>query len=90
MQGAKDKYKKIGLVIYGIGIQDSLANIKEFAEETDMTWPVVFDDGDVIMQAFGITFGAGAILIDREGIVQGRFIAAFDEESLEEALGKIL
>ena len=81
MKGAQIRHKDEGLEIIGIGIQDSEKNIHKFAKELGMTWPVGYDDGDVIAKSYGVTFGAGIIFIDRAGIVRGREIKAFSEDS---------
>ena len=59
-------------------------------KEKKLTWPVGFDEGDKIAKIYGITFGAGVIFIDAEGIVQGRFQGGFGQEELEKEIGKIL
>jgi peroxiredoxin len=79
-----------GLQVVGLGIQDSLKNIRTFAEAEGVSWPVAFDADDKVAKAYGITFGAGAVFIDRAGIVRKRYFAAFSEEELDENLKLIL
>lgn len=63
-----------------------MEDIKKYVKENKLTWPVGFDEGDKIAKIYGIIFGAGVILIDAEGIVQGRF----GREDLEKEIKKIL
>ncbi|MBE9536028.1 MAG: TlpA family protein disulfide reductase [Proteobacteria bacterium] len=90
MQGAGKKYKDSGLQVIGLGIQDKKENIKAFAGEKRLEWPVGFDEGDEIAKRYGVTFGAGLIFIDREGVVRGRFLGGFGQEELELEIAKIL
>lgn len=90
MKGAYEKYSARGLQIIGLGFQDSEANVRKYAEEKTMTWPVGYDRDDELARLYNIPFGAGAAFIDREGILRGAFRAGFNQMELEEELGKIL
>ncbi len=77
-------------MVIGIGIQDTEKNIRMFAEKLGMPWPVGLDKGGTISKLYGITFGAGIVFIDRDGIIKGRYITAFTREELEEKVEAIL
>jgi hypothetical protein len=55
-----------------------------------MPWPVGYDTDDRLAAQYGIVFGAGAVFIDRDGIIKGLFRGAFNQNMLEEELKKIL
>ena len=90
MKGVEKKYRDKGLNVIGIGIQDDPEKFKEYAEGWELDWPVGFDNGDRIMKLHGITFGAGVIFIDPQGIVRGRFLGGFGGDDLEREVAKIL
>ena len=69
--------------IIGIGFQDGQKNIEKFASELTMPWPVIFDTGTKIGNAYGISFGAGTVFIDKNGIISGMLVAGFSQEELD-------
>lgn len=76
--------------VIGVGIQDSKDNIEEFSRELKMTWPVVFDDGNVISKSYGITYGAGMVFVGADGKVKARFVNAVDSKELNRSLKLII
>lgn len=70
--------------IIGIGFQDGKKNIKKFAKDLTMPWPVIFDTGTKIGKAYGISFGAGTVFIDKNGIISGMLVAGFSQEELDD------
>lgn len=91
MKGAYSRYSEDErLVVIGLGFQDSEDKIDKYAEKHTMPWPVGFDEDEVIAGLYGIVYGAGAVFIDRAGVVRGIFLGAFDEKMLADELEKIL
>ena len=90
MKGAGKKYQGKDLQVIGIGIQDKKEKFPPYIKKKGIKWPFGFDEGDVIARKYGITFGAGAIFIDRKGIVKGRFLGGFGEEELNDEIETIL
>lgn len=90
MKGAYKKYSAQGLQVIGVGIQDTEANIRRFANELSMDWPVAHDKEATVTRLYGITFGAGAVFIGKDGIVKGRFLTGFEEDEFKKELAKII
>ena len=88
MKGAREKHKE--LVIVGIGIQDSEARIRNYVLDNAIPWPMGFDKGNVISEAYGITYGAGMVFINKDGVVVERFLTGVTEKKFNETLDKIL
>lgn len=88
MKGAREKHKELAVV--GIGIQDSEANIKNYVLDNAVPWPTGHDKGNLISEAYGITYGAGMVFINKEGIVVERFLTGITEKKFNETLDKIL
>ena len=88
MKGAREKYKELAIV--GIGIQDSEARIRNYALDNAIPWPMGFDKGNLISEAYGITYGAGMVFINKDGVVIERFLTGITEKKFNETLDKIL
>lgn len=65
-------------------------NIRNYVAEKKIPYPVVYDEGNKIASAYGLPYGAGTILISKEGVVTGRFRGGFSEAELDKELKKIL
>lgn len=76
--------------VLGVGIQDSKKNIKEFTEELDMTWPVIYDAENIISKQYGITYGAGMVFVGADGKVKARHVSAVESKELKESLELIV
>jgi hypothetical protein len=72
-----------------IGHQDRIEKLTEYARKNGVK-DYFYDPEDKMSEKFGITYGAGFIFIDREGIVKGRVPKAISSSRLEEELKKIL
>lgn len=81
MQRAYGKYKEKGLVVIGLGFQDTKGNLVQYAKDMKIDdMQLVFDAEGRIAAKYGISYGAGAVFIDKKGIVTKRFIAGFGEK----------
>lgn len=91
MQRTYTKYKGNGLAVIGLGFKDTKANLVSFAKNMkidDML--LVFDTESHAAAKYGIVYGAGAVFINRNGIVTKRFIAGFGEKEFLEEVDKIV
>ncbi|MBI3754313.1 MAG: TlpA family protein disulfide reductase [Deltaproteobacteria bacterium] len=81
MQRAYNQYKEKGLVVIGLGFQDTKSNLVKYAKDMKMgDMRLVFDTEGRIAARYGISYGAGTVFIDRKGIVTKRFVAGFGEK----------
>lgn len=55
--------------VLGIATSDTLADAREFIEAHDASYPMAFDDGNAIAQAYGVTALPTIVVIDRSGRV---------------------
>ncbi len=76
--------------IIGIGFQDGQKNIEKFAKDLTMPWPVIFDKGTKIGKAYGISFGAGTVFINKKGTISGMLVAGFSQEELDAKVSMML
>ena len=72
-----------------IGHQDTPRKLTSYAEKNRIP-DYLYDPDDGVSRKFRITYGAGAIFIDRTGMVRHRIPKAFSAVQLETGLKKIL
>ena len=48
MKEALKEHSEKGFTVLGLGFQDSEANIRKYAAEHSMPWPVSYDTGDLV------------------------------------------
>jgi hypothetical protein len=73
-----------------MGFQDTIENIRRYAAEQKIPYPVAYDEGNKLASSYGLPYGAGVIFISKDGIVTGRFRSGFSEADFEKELKKIL
>ncbi len=72
-----------------IAHQDRIPKLNAYAKTTGVD-DYFFDPDDKVSRAFGMTYGAGVVFINRDGIVKARTAKAISPERLESELAKIL
>jgi peroxiredoxin len=63
-------YQRAGLVILGVSIDEDLARAKEFGASMHVSYPMLFDTGDVTGSPYDIEKLPLTLLIDRGGTVR--------------------
>jgi thiol-disulfide isomerase/thioredoxin len=82
-----DKYKGKGLEIVGISLdQNGWRVITPFVERMKITYPVVWDQGEVAMAYGGIQAIPTTFIIDRDGDVVKRHMGYLSKEAFEQAI----
>jgi peroxiredoxin len=84
-----------GLSILAVGVRyhQSLEEVREFARDRQVDFPVLYDESEKFVQQYGISFIPTNFLIDRDGVVRlranglGSDIDARVEELLDGARG---
>jgi cytochrome c biogenesis protein CcmG, thiol:disulfide interchange protein DsbE len=71
IQNIYDEYKQEGLIVLAINMttQDNPLNIAPFAEEYNLTFPILLDEKGVISSAYQLRSLPSSYFIDREGII---------------------
>jgi len=91
---AYDAHKAGGLVVVAIDLQENDGQVREFAAEYGMEFPVVIDRTGQVAQAWRIGGPIEGIpssyFIDADGIVRARYYGPMDAETIERELEKIL
>lgn len=90
MKGIEEQLARYGLKVIWIGFQDKKEKIIKFMEMHGVKSGVIYDDGNQIAKSYGIRYGAGLVVIDKEGTVKARVPKGFSERNLNEALNKVI
>lgn len=68
-----NKYRRAGLVLLGVNLDDDVVRAKEMARALKVTYPVLFDSRKEVSRAYQVGAMPVTVLIDREGVV--RYVA---------------
>ncbi|MBI4844478.1 MAG: redoxin domain-containing protein [Nitrospirae bacterium] len=82
MQRVEERFKDDGLKVIWMGFQDGKEQIMNFMTKYDIESSVAYDDRNLISSQYGIAYGAGLIVINKEGIVTKRIPKGFSEDEL--------
>ncbi len=84
-----EKYRDQGLVVLWIGHQDKIRKLNRYIKKVGLD-DYLFDRDDSVAMKYGITYGAGIVFIDRQGVVRTRIPKGFSPQDLEKGIKKIL
>jgi hypothetical protein len=85
----EEEFKDANLKIIWIGFQDRIERLRKFALKHKLK-AVGFDRGNKIATSYGISYGAGVIFIDKDGIVQKRLSKGFGEHTIRDNMVVII
>jgi len=86
----EDRYSNEGLKVIWLGFQDRKDRIIDFMIRHEIESGVGYDRGNLIASKYGIVYGAGLVVIDRDGIVQKKVPRGFTEDELIRAIEYVL
>jgi peroxiredoxin len=82
------------LVVVAVDLQENAGQVREFADEFGMDFPIVIDRTGQVAEAWHIGGPVEGIpssyFIDADGVVQARVFGPMDSETIERELAKIL
>ena len=81
------RYKGQGLVFLGIHSDPGKAEMLKTMKELGVTWPVLFDGSQKLMNAYKAEGYPSYYIVDRKGKLR---IADIDDSDLERAIKKLL
>ncbi|MBI4280319.1 MAG: TlpA family protein disulfide reductase [Armatimonadetes bacterium] len=90
-QRAYERYQPQGLVIVGVGVQDSKDTLGGMMRLLKLTFPTAYDgDGAVAVTKYRLRGLPASFFIDGEGVLRGQWLGPMDERILERHLPLIL
>ena len=63
-------YQRAGLVVLGISVDEDLRRAHEFADSMKVSYPMMFDSGELIGRDYRLGKMPVTILVDRSGVVR--------------------
>ncbi|HEX4006429.1 MAG TPA: TlpA disulfide reductase family protein [Acidobacteriaceae bacterium] len=84
------EYGPRGLRVVGVSIDDSEPPVRAFLEKLPVDYPVVMGDRALAEQYGGVLGVPVTFLIDRRGIIRGRFEGETDLRALETRMRRLL
>ncbi len=86
-----EKYKKKGLrVVYVNTGRESLARVKAFVTDLDISFPVIKDEGDAIGLQYNVKIVPQTIFISPDGVILTAILGGVGEAEFKEILGLYL
>ena len=67
------KYRSRGVVVLGIDAgerSDQEKNARQFRDNHSLTYPILLDAGDRVLEKYGVTAFPTSLVIDRKGVVR--------------------
>jgi cytochrome c biogenesis protein CcmG/thiol:disulfide interchange protein DsbE len=83
------KYKRDGLVVLGVAMDDTWQPVKPFVREKKMNYPVVLGNKEIAKQ-YGLVGMPKTLLIDRDGRIAWSFTGIVDRDKFEDELKSLL
>ncbi|GAB4541479.1 MAG: hypothetical protein Fur0020_10900 [Thermodesulfovibrionia bacterium] len=90
MKRLEDEYKDDGLKVVWLGFQDRRERIMDFMIKHGIESGVGYDERNLIANKYGIVYGAGLVVIDKDGIVQRKVPRGFTEDELIKAVEGVI
>lgn len=92
LERAYQKYQAQGLVVLGLnsGELDDLSAALAFAQEFRVTYPMLWDDTDVIVTSYEVLGLPTSVFVNREGVIQHIQVGGMSEEQIEAFMGEII
>ena len=87
---AYNKYKDDGLVIIEVDVAEPLEKVAPFVEANQMTMPVVLDQRQQVTRLYHTDSFPTSFFIDKDGIIQARWVGYLPEDQLELNLKTIM
>lgn len=63
-------YRRAGLVILGVSVDEDVRRAREFADSMKVSYPMMFDTGEVLGPSYRLGTMPMTILVDRGGVVR--------------------
>ncbi|HJV31300.1 MAG TPA: TlpA disulfide reductase family protein [Bacillales bacterium] len=82
------KQKDNDLVILAVNIDPQL-DVKGFAKEFGITFPILLDEDDSVNERYQIISIPTTYFIDRDGVIQSKFIGGMNLEKMKELTGTL-
>ncbi len=91
IQQIYEEWSDRGLMLLAVDIGESSSIVKEFVQSNGLSFSVLLDTKKDVAQSYGIQGIPTTFFIDKDGVIQGLRLGAFqNKEQIEQYLGKII
>ena len=85
-----ERFVDQGFVVFAVNVLESRDIAYTFAEEFNLTFPVLLDSTGKVADAYQVHFIPTSFFVDREGVISNKHIGPMTEETIENYLMEIL
>ena len=78
-----------GLVVVGIDVWDTVADVRNYAAAHDLAYPIVVDSSTAFKDAYGVWGAPTHYFIGSDGIIRDRYFGPMTPTLIEKSLGTI-
>jgi len=88
----QQKYGDAGFTMLGVNVDDDFSKATAVAQQLDVRFPVLYDDGKQVVKRYGVSAMPSSVLIDRDGRVRAVHLGyrAGDEAAYEDTIRALL
>ena len=90
LQAAYHKYQDQGVVVLGVNVGDSTAEILDYAEQKGLTFPLLIDPRRQVARESGVRVLPTTLFVDRQGEERHRHLGSLTESILAEQIEAML
>ncbi len=85
-------YKESGgeLVVLGVNLQESVADIEPYVKRLGLTFPILLDPNREVKNAYNVWTQPVSYFVDRDGVITAKKFGPLTEEELVVKVGKML
>ena len=85
-----DRYRSRGLVIVGVGVQDTVGSLRQMIKSLNVTFPVGYDDNGTSAARYRLTGIPTTVFVGADGVVKSVLEGNLDDRTLRKQLAVIL
>ncbi|MGE0622252.1 MAG: TlpA family protein disulfide reductase [Pseudomonadales bacterium] len=64
------RYEDTGFAVLGVNVEGEIAPAQEIVDKTNVTFPILIDDGQKVSQMYNLQAMPSTVVIDRDGVVR--------------------
>jgi cytochrome c-type biogenesis protein CcmF len=90
LEAVWQEYRPMNVQFVGIAMEDRLSDVAEMANDLQITFPLIVEDGKTISNLYGVTAVPETFILNQDGTVAYFHIGAVDSTQLEAELESLL
>jgi peroxiredoxin len=83
-------HRAAGLELLGIDLWDTAADVRDYAAEHELAYPIAVDSSTAFMDAYGVWGAPTHYFIGSDGIIRDRYFGPMSRELIEKSLQAIV